>query len=75
MASLGNKFNYLKALVERPAANTILGLTLTEANYAAAVELLKERYGKKQQIISAHMKELLKLPTCVGDKAIKIRTV
>ena len=70
-----DKFNYLKALVEGPAANTIFGLTLTEANYAAAVELLKEHYGKKQQIISAHMEELLKLPTCVGDKAIQIRTV
>ena len=50
-----DKFNYLKALVEGPAANTILGLTLTEANYAAAVELLKEYYGKKQQInFSSH---------------------
>ena len=37
-----DKFNYLKALVERPAASTILGLMLTEANYSAAVELLKE---------------------------------
>lgn len=42
-----DKFNYLKALVEGPAASTILGLTLTEANYSAAVALLKERYGKK----------------------------
>ena len=52
-----------------------MGLTLTEANYVAAVELLKERYGKKQQIISAHIEELLKLPTCVNDEAIQIRTV
>ena len=70
-----DKFSYLKALVEGLAANTILGLMLTKANYAATVELLKEHYGKKQQIISAHMEELFKLPTCVGDKAIQIHTV
>ena len=61
--------------MEGPAASTILGLTLTEANYSAAVALLKERYGKKQQIISAHMEELLNLPSCTGDKAIQIRLV
>ena len=67
--------SHLKTLVEGPAASTILGLMLTEANYSAAVELLKERYGKKQQIISVHMEELLKLPSCTGDKAIQIRSV
>ena len=65
-----DKFNYLKALLEGPAS-TILGLTLTEANYSAAFKLLKERFGKKQQIISAHMEELLKLPVCTGDKAMQ----
>ena len=58
-----DKFNYLKALVEGPAANTILGLTLTEANYAAAIELLKERYGKKQQ-------NILQMLTCLLDLTI-----
>ena len=29
-------------------------LTLTSGNYASAVELLKERFGKPQLIISAH---------------------
>ena len=43
-----DRFNYLKALVEGPAASTILGLTLTEANYSAAVALLKEHYGKNK---------------------------
>ena len=48
-----DKFNYLKALVEGPAASAKLGLTLTEVNYSAGVELLKERNGKNQLIISA----------------------
>ena len=70
-----DKFNYLKTVVEGPAADTIQGLTLTEVNYSAAIELLKERFGKKQQIISAHMEELLKLPSCTGDKPVQIRSV
>ena len=41
-----DKFNYLHSLVEGSAARSIKGLTLTEANYKSAVDLLKQRYGK-----------------------------
>ena len=50
-----DKFNYLRALLDGPAANAIQGLNLNYANYTAAIELIKECYGKTQQIISAHM--------------------
>lgn len=73
--SVIDKFNYLKGLVEGPAASAIQGLTLSEANYKAALELLKDRFGKKQTIIAAHMEELVKLPSCNGDKAAQIRSV
>ena len=63
-----DKFNYLHALVEGPAARSIQGLQLTEANYKAAKQILQERFGKLQQVISAHMEELLKLPVCKGEK-------
>ena len=33
-------------------------MTITEDNYNSAIELLHERFGKPQQIISAHMDEL-----------------
>ena len=59
-----NIFNYLKSLVEGPAARFIQGLNLTEGNYNSATELLKDRFGKPQQIMSAHMDELLKIPNC-----------
>ena len=36
-----DKFNYLKALLEGPAAQAIQGLTLSKANYTAAIELIK----------------------------------
>ena len=41
--------------------NTIEGLSLTNDNYAKALELLEDRYVNKQAIITAHTKDLLKL--------------
>ena len=70
-----DKFNYLHALLEGQAARAIQGLTLSESNYQAAVEILHERFGKTQQIISAHMDELLKLPTCTWDKPGQLRII
>lgn len=70
-----DKFNYLKSLIEGPAARAIQGLTLTNDNYEAAVKILKERFGKRQQIVSAHMDELLKIPNCSNDKSHSLRLV
>ena len=36
-----DKFNYLNSLLEGPAARTIQGLKLNEANYNSAVKLLQ----------------------------------
>ena len=70
-----DKFHYLKGLLEGSAAQSIQGLSLTSANYHEAISILKERYGNKQMIISAHMDELLKIPACVNDKASSLRTL
>ena len=45
--SLANvdKFSYLRGLLIEPARSAIAGFALTSANYGAAVELLKKRYG------------------------------
>ena len=43
-----DKFNYLNYVLEGVAARAILGLTLTEANYDAAVKLLQERCDHPQ---------------------------
>ena len=64
-----DKFNYLNALLEGSAARSIL---LSEVNYTAAKEILKERFGKMQAIISAHMESLLQLPVCTGDKPLHL---
>jgi len=70
-----DKFNYLNALLEGSAARSIQGLSLSEVNYTAAIEILKERFGRTQAIISAHMESLLQLPVCAGDRSSHLRLV
>ena len=54
-----DKFSYLRGLVEEPAKTAIAGFALTSANYEAALELLKRRFGKKENIQKAHINELM----------------
>ena len=42
-----DKFIYLNSLLKDQAGAAVQGFALTEANYDAAIELLQERYGKK----------------------------
>ena len=70
-----DKFNYLRELLEGPAARAIQGLALSAANYETAVEILQTRFGKTQQIISAHMDDLLKLPVCTKDTSSQLRLI
>ena len=49
-------------MLENAALRAIQGLALTGANYDSAIKILKERFGKPQQIITAHMDEILKIP-------------
>ena len=48
---------------------------MNESNYASAIKLLRNRFGKPQLIISAHMEELLKLPACTTEKSTSLRFV
>ena len=47
--------------MEGDAYRVIERLTLTNENYDKAMDLLNKRFGNKQSIITAHMKELLNL--------------
>ena len=62
-----DKFNYLRSLLEGAASQAIQGLALSSDNYDSVVEILEQRFGKTQQIISAHMEEILKLQPCLTD--------
>ena len=69
-----DKFNYLKTLLEGPAASAIAGFSLTEENYETALELLKDRYANPQVIVSSHVDSLLKLESVTNIREIsKIR--
>ena len=68
-----DKFNYLKAQLKGTASEVIPGLELTQENYNIAINLLKERYGKKQIMIKAHFTKLMNLPMATY-KTTSLRT-
>ena len=57
-----DKFNYLHSRLEGDALEVIGGMTLTNANYDKAKDILKERYGRQDVIVNAHYKSLVNLP-------------
>ena len=65
------RFSYLRASLRGSVAATINGLSLSSANYEAAVALLKERYGDPQKIINAHMDALVNLPIVENARNLK----
>ncbi|KAK3748158.1 hypothetical protein QZH41_006187 [Actinostola sp. cb2023] len=52
------KMNYLLGMLKGEAARAIAGLPLTKENYSKAIEILKERFGDKQNLINAYMESL-----------------
>ena len=66
------KFTYLKGQLEGTAADCIQGFSLTIKNYEEAKQLLEERFGNPQVIISAHMNVLLKLPKLNNESASRL---
>ena len=56
-----DKFAYLRAHLEGPAAHCVCGFAQTRSNYRRAVELLRERFGRAHLITNAHMQALLQL--------------
>ena len=55
------KFSYLRSYLIGPAEETLSGLSLTSENYKVALEMLTNRFGDNQVLISAHMTSLLKV--------------
>lgn len=56
-----DKFNYLKSYLIGTAANVVACLTLNDDNYDNAIVMLKNRFGRKDLVINAHMNKLLNL--------------
>ena len=60
------KFNYLKCKITGEAKSAILGLSLSKENYQIAVDILKDRFGNKQEVIDLHYHKLINLPQAVN---------
>ena len=56
-----SKFTYLQSLLDGDAKRTIEGLSLSSKNYTVACTLLKERYGRRERIVFAHIQGLLNM--------------
>ncbi len=67
------KFNYLKYYLEGSAARMIEGMQITETNYETAKEMIKKRFGQTQNVITAHIEELLKLKPTAADRPSQLR--
>ena len=64
-----SKFSYLASLLEGEAKSVISGLSHTSANYKTECDLLKERFGRPERMIFAHVQALLngKVPVKAGS--------
>ncbi|KRX33666.1 hypothetical protein T05_16002, partial [Trichinella murrelli] len=64
------KFTYLRSCLTGNALNAIDGLTVTAANYSAAIDILKSRFGRRDLIIKTHIRKLLDTTPC-NDASLK----
>ena len=70
-----NKMAYLFDLLEGPAYSAVKGFTMTSGNYKEVIDVLHERFGSKDVIISSHMDALLKLPLVNNSDTKRFRSV
>ena len=62
------KLNYLRGLLDGPAKATVTWFELTNADYKEALEVLKERYGKRSVIHRAHINGIMGVNAVKDDE-------
>ncbi|CAF1415219.1 unnamed protein product, partial [Didymodactylos carnosus] len=67
-----DKFKYLRSYLDGEALRAIDGIPITNAQYAVATEMLRERYVNQQVAIAAHFEKILKL-SVVSKKTSDLR--
>ena len=70
-SAIHEKFSPLKTFLYDYENALISGLSISAANYVQAIELLKDRYGNSQVLISAYMKKFVLLPKIKNNDDIK----
>ena len=63
---------YLKSFLLEPAKSVIAGMPLTDASYNTAIEKLKKRLGKTEEIQRAHINHPLHIPPVFLTKKVSI---
>ena len=61
--------------MEGQASKALEGLEASEDIYQHAIDILKSRFGNKQQIVSTHMQALLKLQNCPNQSVEELRSI
>ncbi|XP_037932179.1 uncharacterized protein LOC119666974 [Teleopsis dalmanni] len=67
------KLQHLFSSVKGAAFDIIRSLSLSDANYAKALELLKKRFDNKPLILQAHVKEILWARDISNESSTKLR--
>ena len=62
---------YLRSLLEYKALDAVSGFTLSDKNYEFAIQILKERFGRSDLVISSHVQKLLSLEPVRNSNNIK----
>ncbi|XP_043065520.1 uncharacterized protein LOC122320920 [Drosophila ficusphila] len=67
------KLQHLKSCLKGSALDTVRSLEICENNYAAAWDLLNNRFNNKRLIFQSHINEILSLPKVDMQCATKLR--
>ena len=62
------KFKYLRSYLEEPARRVIAGLTLTDTDFDASVEILENQFAKPVLIKRVHINQLIKLAPVFNER-------
>ena len=63
------KFSYLKEIVDEKGTD---GLPFTAEGYNRAKGILEDQYGKENEIVKAHVKEIINLPSVKGGDPVQV---
>ena len=66
---VAQRLQYLKASLKGDAAKIISHLTITDANYAGAKNVLQTRFANLRLIVRSHIRAMLEVPVMKGETA------
>ena len=65
------KLEYLQNSLVREATETKVGPEISSKHYKEAIDLLEQRFGNKQMILSLHIENIIELPKINSNKDLR----